>query len=221
MAFDDACSTGYVTTGQFSPIEQGFEHPARSRRKILQLDLLFCPKQDSGAQAIRLHQALHEAHLIDARFQKEFRKCRERLLAQIPATVQIVAPRRVASREVSLVLLDVPCQAARNRPNSASVQSFQQHRMRHEASDTTVAVHKRVNPYKPVMRRSRSQNGIRLAQTTVNVLEALQESRTFTVVWARRIPFWLRLLRITGLYGFTRLWTATVVSLASCRMRCC
>src|SRR5215469_3053615 len=177
MAFYYASSTSHVAAGQFSPIEQGFEHAARSWWQVLELDFLVRPKQDACTQAVRLHQALHETHLIDASLQKKFRKCRKRLLAQIPATVQIVAPRRVASGEVLFVLLDVPCQAARNRPNSAGVKSFQQRHMRHEASDATVAIHKRVNPYKPMMRRSRSQNGIRLTQTTVNVLEALQESR--------------------------------------------
>src|SRR5215470_3551494 len=177
MAFYYASSTSHVAARQFSAIEQRFEHAARSWRQVLEFDLFFCPKQDSGSQAVRLHQALHETHLIDASLQKKFRKCRQRLLAQIPPTIQIITPRRVTGGEMLLVFLDISRQAARNGPNSAGVQRFQQHRMRHKASDATVAVHKRVNPYKPVMRRSRSQDGIRLTQSTVNVLEALQESR--------------------------------------------
>jgi hypothetical protein len=48
------------------------------------------PKQDACAQALWLHQAIHEGHLIDARFQKEFSERRKRLLAQIPATIEVV-----------------------------------------------------------------------------------------------------------------------------------
>src|SRR5437660_11883010 len=52
--------------------------------------------------------------------------------------------------------------------------------MRHEPSDTAVAVQKRMNPQEPVMRGSSGQNRVRFAAMVVHVLEALQESRRST-----------------------------------------
>ena len=52
--------------------------------------------------------------------------------------------------------------------------------MRHEPSDTAVAVQKRMNPQEPVMRGSSGQNRVRFAEMVVHVLEAFQESRHST-----------------------------------------
>src|ERR671923_13156 len=122
MTLDNASSTGHVTARQFSAIEQRFEHAPRPWRQIFEFDLFFCPKQNTCTQAIWLHQALHEAHLVDASLQKEFRERGKRFLAQIPATIQIVTPTRITSGEVLLVILDIPCQTTRYGPNSTSVQ---------------------------------------------------------------------------------------------------
>src|SRR5437879_11947972 len=101
MALNHASGTGHVGTRQFSPVEQRFEHTPRAPRKILELDLFFCPEEYARTEAIRLHQALHEAHLVDASLQKEFRERRKRLLAQIPAAIQVVTPRSIKRQGAS------------------------------------------------------------------------------------------------------------------------
>src|SRR5438105_11286293 len=92
MALNHASGTGHVGTRQFSPVEQRFEHTPRARRKILELDLFFCPEEYARTEAIRLHQALHEAHLVDAIFRKKSRKGPNPSPPQIPPPSQSVRP---------------------------------------------------------------------------------------------------------------------------------
>jgi len=53
------------------------------------------------------------------------------LLAQVAAAVEIIAPGLIAGGQVSLVVTDIAGQAARDRPNAARVERFQQRPMRH------------------------------------------------------------------------------------------
>ena len=84
----------------------------------------------------------------------------------------IIAPGCVAGGKIFFVVANLaPRQATGDRPDTARVQCFEEHRVRQKTCYATVAVQKRVNPYKAAM-RSR-QNGIRLTQSPVHLRKTL------------------------------------------------
>ena len=115
-------------------------------------------------------------NLVDADFEKEPCECREGLFAQIAASIEIIATGVVTRGKVPLIGINFARQAARHRPDGAGIERLQQHRMRHQAGHTAIAVNKRVNPHEAMMRRRSAQDRIRLAEAAVNLLEAFQES---------------------------------------------
>ncbi len=96
---------------------------------------------------------------------------------RLPAAVEIVAPWQVAGGEVALVGIDVAGEAARDRPDGAGIERFQQRGVRHQPRDAAVAVEERVNPGEAVMCRRRRKDRLGLAELAVDLFEALQKAR--------------------------------------------
>ena len=140
-------------------------------------DFLFRPEQNARAQAVRLDEALHEGHLIEAGFEEEAREVRERFLAQRAAPVEIVAARQIAVGEQALVGRNIAGKAARDRPHAAGVQRFQQHRVRHQTRDAAVAVKERVNPQQAVMRGGGGKDRVGPAEAAVDLLKSFEKAR--------------------------------------------
>src|ERR1039458_3907415 len=98
-----------------------FENATGLSGQFAESDFLFHPEQNSSAQVVGLNQALHERDLIDAHGKKEACELSQSFFAQIPASVEIVTPCPVAVGKQRLVLLDFARQAARHRPDRASI----------------------------------------------------------------------------------------------------
>ena len=92
-------------------------------------DLFLGPHENAGAQAIRLNQLFHEAHLLDAQFQEESRESGKSFFAQIAAPIKIVPAGPIAIGEMAFVRRDISGEAACNRPYSTSIQSFEESRV--------------------------------------------------------------------------------------------
>src|SRR5690606_20490507 len=142
----DAERIGDLASGQHASVKQRFEDGARFRRQASERDFFFGPELDSDTQLLRLHQLLHEAYLVKTRFEKELGKLRECLFAEVATAVEIVTTRQFAVREALLVFLGAAREAARDGPDAASIERFQQRCVRHEPNDATVSVEKRMYP---------------------------------------------------------------------------
>src|SRR6266852_2796919 len=79
-----------LAPGQLATMEDRLENTPRLRGKRAEGDFFVCPDKDPCAQAIGLHEVLHEAHLIDADSEEEARELRERLLAESAASIEII-----------------------------------------------------------------------------------------------------------------------------------
>ncbi len=66
--------------------------------------------------------------------------------------------------------------AARDRPETTRVQSFQQHGIRRQAGDAPVSVQKRVNPKQPVMGAGGSMDRIRFSEVTIGLFKSVKKS---------------------------------------------
>src|SRR5579863_10305924 len=95
---------------QFSSIEQGFQNDSRLWRKFTQSALFFSPHLNARFQAIRLHKTFHKGHLVKTGLEKEFREGSKRFLAQRTASVEVIAARQIACRQMALVSFDIPRQ---------------------------------------------------------------------------------------------------------------
>ena len=109
--------------------------------------------------------------------QEELREFRERFFAEVAAAVEIVAPFGIAIHQMLLILSGVPREPARDRPDAAGVERFQQACVRHEPRHAAVPVGKRVNPQQPMMRRSRGEDGFRTAEPAIDLFKARHETR--------------------------------------------
>ena len=98
-------------------------------RQDVEADFFFRPEQDARAQTIRLDEAFHKAHLIEADGQEEGRKGRQVLFAQAPAAIEIVAARQVALRQMRFIVLDTARQSPSDRPERTGIQRLEQHRV--------------------------------------------------------------------------------------------
>src|SRR5207248_691839 len=134
------------------------------------------PQQNARAQPVRLNKCLHEADLIDARFQEKTREFDQFLLAQIAAAVQVVAARQIACREVSFVGSYIASKPARNGPHAAGIEKIKQHRMRHQASHATIAVQEWVYPEQSMVSCGSGNDGLCLAWCSIDVLESLEKA---------------------------------------------
>ena len=92
-------------------------------------DLFLGPHENAGAQAVRLNEIFHEAHLVDAYFQEETRESGKRFFAQITAPIKIVPAGPIATGEMVFVRRDIAGEAACNRPYSTSIQSLKETRV--------------------------------------------------------------------------------------------
>ena len=177
MPFTRTNYTRCVTARQFSAIQDRFENACRFWRQSSDPDFFFCPHNDARAQPIEPDKAFHKRDLIDAHPQKEPRKFGQRLLAEVAATIKIVPPGSIGIGETPFVSFDIARQSAGNRPDASRIQNLQEHGVRHQTRNAPVAVKKRVNPQKAVMRCRRTKNRVRPFQVTVDFLEATQETR--------------------------------------------
>ena len=66
-----------------------------------------------------MHQFGHEFHLIQTCDKKEFRKARQRFLAQRAAAVQVIAARKVTFGKVLFVAIFGAGKSPGDRPNAA------------------------------------------------------------------------------------------------------
>jgi hypothetical protein len=103
-------------------------------------------------------------------------ECGQSFLAQIAASVEIVAARHVAVGEESLVPLGIAGEPPRHRPDRARVQGIQQQRVRGEPRDAAIAVKKWVYPEQAVMRRRPGDDCLGAAESAIDALVTLEKS---------------------------------------------
>src|SRR5207247_1658983 len=145
----------------------------RARPETSAACFFLCPDQDAIAQAVWLHQFLHEADLVEAGFEEELRERRQGFFAQSASPVEIIASRRVAGGKVPLVAVFIAGEATRNRPDAACIKRLQQDSVRHQPRYASVAVEERVNPQQAVMRRSRGEEKLRFTSRSPSSVIAL------------------------------------------------
>jgi len=78
---------------------------------------------------------------------------------------------------VAFVGSDVAPEATRDGPHTTGIKEIKQHRVGHQASDTTIGVKEWVYPKQSMVSRSRGNDGLRLAESLIDLLESLEKAR--------------------------------------------
>src|SRR6056297_2553235 len=121
-----ADALGHIAARQRAAIKHGFQEQTGFPMEVAQADLFFGSELNARVQPGWLNESLHEAHLVQAGLQKEFRETGERFFAQIARAVKIVSPGLVAARQVRLVGFYITGKTADNRPDASGVERIKQ-----------------------------------------------------------------------------------------------
>jgi hypothetical protein len=118
---------------------------------------------------VESEHGLAEADLVEHDFHEPLRKLNEGSLRKIPAAIEVTTSRAVRGIHGHLVLLaaaEASRQAPRDRPQTASADaSAEDHGVRHQPADPTVAVDERIDVVQPMMSGGNGDdpsNGIRI-----------------------------------------------------------
>lgn len=154
---------GNIAARKLAAIKYSFEHCACFRRQSINAGFFLDPQQDSCPQPVRLHKGFHEGDLVDTSLQEEACECDKSLLAQIAASVEVVASREIALGEMFFVAVVAARKPSCDRPNCTGVERFQQRGVRHQTGHAAISIKERMNPQKTVMRSCRRQDCVCLA----------------------------------------------------------
>src|SRR4051794_10258661 len=106
----------HVSAGKLATVQHRVQDIACLWRQLVQSNFFLCPKLNPSAQQIWLNKLAHDLDLIDRDFEEEPSERCEGFLAEIAPTIKIVAARKVAFRQMSLIFINLAREAPCHRP---------------------------------------------------------------------------------------------------------
>lgn len=136
----------------------------RFRFQLTKRNLAIDNRLYSFLHAIQIQKACHKVNLVNSGFKEKFAKVQQSRLGQISPAIQISSTGLVCPCQGGKILFPVSCETSGNSPQPVAIYfCLFQIGMSHKSCNPPIAIQKRMNPCKTVMRGRSSDN---LSQTS-------------------------------------------------------